>query len=53
MTPDERLDLEERIGIIWDSAPSSAPITWAEAERIAREQQEEADRLPSGKGHRP
>ena len=50
MTPDELIDLNERIGIIWDGAPSTAPITWAEAERIARAQQHEGDRLPLGKG---
>lgn len=39
MTPDEHIDLEERIALVWDGAPASAPITWAEAERIARDQQ--------------
>lgn len=50
MTIDEQIDLDERIAIIWDGAPSTAPITWAEAERIARAQQHEGDRLPLGKG---
>lgn len=48
MTPDEQIDLEERIAIVWDGAPSSAPITWAEAERVAHQQRQDQDRLPLG-----
>lgn len=49
MTPDDRDDLEERIALVWDGAPSSAPITWAEAERIAHQQRQDQDRLQLGK----
>lgn len=49
MTPDDRDDLEERIALVWDGAPSSAPITWAEAERIAHQQRQAQDRLQLGK----
>lgn len=46
MTPDEREVFEERIAIVWDGASSRDPITWAEAERIARQQMDESRRLP-------
>ena len=46
MTPADREDFEERIAIVWDGAPSKAPITWAEAERIATQQRDESQRLP-------
>jgi len=46
MTPDERIDIEERIGIIWDGAPSKEPVAWAEAERIARAQIDIIDAHP-------
>lgn len=46
MTTEEREALEERIAIVWDGAPSSTPITWAEAEQIAREVSEVLDYEP-------
>jgi len=45
MTPDEE-DLQERIALIWDGAPSTQPITWAEAEQIARAQIQQRGQLP-------
>ena len=50
MTLAEIEDLDERTALVWDGAPSRKPITWAEAERIARAQKREVDRLPLGKG---
>ena len=50
MTAAELEDLDERTALVWDGAPSKQPMTWAEAERIARAQQHDADRLPLGKG---
>ena len=46
MTPDEREDFEERSALIWEGAPSRAPISVAEAERIARQCVDQARRLP-------
>jgi hypothetical protein len=38
MTLAELEELDERTALVWDGAPSSKPLTWAEAEAIAREQ---------------
>jgi hypothetical protein len=37
MTLAEIEDLDERTALVWDGAPSSKPMTWAEAERMAVE----------------
>jgi hypothetical protein len=46
MTPDEREDFEERAALVWEGAPSRAPISMQEAERVARQCLEAARRLP-------
>ena len=46
MTPDQREDLEERISLIWDGTLTREPITWAEAEQIARQQIQQRGQLP-------
>lgn len=46
MTPDEREDLDERISLVWDGTLTREPITWAEAEQIARAQIQQRGQLP-------
>ena len=38
MTLAEIEELDERTALVWDGAPSRKPLTWAEAEAIARQQ---------------
>ena len=37
MTLAEIEELDERTALVWDGAPSQKPLTWAEAEAIARQ----------------
>lgn len=42
----DHIEVEETIALVWDGTLTREPITWAEAEQIARQQIQQRGQLP-------